>query len=237
MSNYTKLPNHIVDAMPDMSKSELKVTIAIVRHTYGFHKESCELTFSELQELTGMSRGGVSAGAKAVVERGFFTHYGSTWSVCSLDQSSLINEPESSLTNRSGQSNEQTEAVYPVDQISLNTRPESVYSLDQNTPVLKKKENYKERILTQLSNHFTAESGCMPNAGTYADDWESVLDEWQERYGDKTTDMVTRAVKFARGDNPQRRRYTITSPRSIANIMANLEPTNQSNGAISVGAR
>lgn len=133
MTSYTKLPNHIVDAMPDMSKAELKVTIAIVRHTYGYHKNECKLTFSELEELTGMSRGGVAAGVKSVVERGFFVHSGSAWAVYSVDQNSLVNrpnEPENSLVNRPEQSNSYTG---------------SVYSVDQNTPVLKKdKESNKE---------------------------------------------------------------------------------------------
>jgi hypothetical protein len=90
---------------------------------------------------------------------------------------------------------------------------------------------------TPLSDHFTTVSGCLPNPGTFADDWEQVLDEWQRRYGDKTHEMITRAVKFARGDNQQKRRYTITSPRSIANIMANLEPNGAVNGQVVIGAR
>lgn len=123
MKSYTKLPNVIIDAMSDMSKAELKVTIAIVRNTFGFHRQTCKLTFSDLEEITGMSRGGVSSGVKAVEKRGFFNHDGSDWSVYLLDQNSLITRPD---------------AVYSLDQGGLVIRPESVYSLDQNTPVLKK---------------------------------------------------------------------------------------------------
>lgn len=114
----------------------------------------------------------------------------------------------------------------------------SVVSTHQTgTDTEENKEDYEEERIKELTTHFTSASGCFPSAGTFVDEWEPVLLEWRNKYGEKTESMIDAAMSFARGKNDQRRRYTITSPRSLAAIMANLEPANQSNGAISVGAR
>ena len=74
----------------------------------------------------------------------------------------------------------------------------------------------------QLSQHFQTESGLMPSAHSYAVDWEPVFENWLNAYGDKTPHLITRAVKFARGDNENGKQYTLTSPRSLVNIIANM---------------
>jgi len=73
MPGWTKTPNAIFDAMPEMSEAELKITMALVRATYGVHSERCALTYNDLSAATGMtSRASVSKGVKAVLARGFF---------------------------------------------------------------------------------------------------------------------------------------------------------------------
>lgn len=69
--NHTQCPNDLFDVhMLDMSESELKVTLAIIRKTLGFHKKSDPISLSQLQKLTGLSRQAVSDGAAAAIDRG-----------------------------------------------------------------------------------------------------------------------------------------------------------------------
>jgi len=72
--NYTQVPNIILDEhMLDMGASELKVTLAIVRQTIGFHIEEKLMSISYLMEKTGLSRQAVISGTKKGVERGTLT--------------------------------------------------------------------------------------------------------------------------------------------------------------------
>jgi len=52
--------------MPNLSGSELKVLLAIVRKTYGFGKQSDKISFNLLQKLTGLSRDAVNTGIKGL---------------------------------------------------------------------------------------------------------------------------------------------------------------------------
>lgn len=69
--NHTQCPNDLFDVhMLDMKEAELKVTLAIIRKTLGFHKKSDPISLSQLQKLTGLSRQAVSEGAADAIERG-----------------------------------------------------------------------------------------------------------------------------------------------------------------------
>lgn len=70
--NYTKIPNPILDVMGEMSESELKLTMCLVRYTFGYHTDRAQMTYELMQERTGMSRGGVYRAIELVEERGFF---------------------------------------------------------------------------------------------------------------------------------------------------------------------
>jgi len=68
--NYTQLPNVVLDAMPQMKEAELRVTLAVCRMTFGWHKEHDKLSISQIEELTGLSRQGAINGVQAGMERG-----------------------------------------------------------------------------------------------------------------------------------------------------------------------
>lgn len=69
--NHTETPNDLFDVyMLDMGECELKVTLAIIRKTLGFHKKSDPISLSQLQQLTGLSRQGASDGVNAAIKRG-----------------------------------------------------------------------------------------------------------------------------------------------------------------------
>lgn len=70
LPNYTQTPNALFDLMPQMNNQELRVTLAIIRKTKGWHKQEDELSISQLMELTGLSRQGVVNGTRRALERG-----------------------------------------------------------------------------------------------------------------------------------------------------------------------
>lgn len=71
--NYTQTPNYFFDEMLAEidTMSELKVTLAIIRQTFGWRKNEDQISLSQLEELTGMQRQQVVAGCKAALARGY----------------------------------------------------------------------------------------------------------------------------------------------------------------------
>lgn len=132
---YTAVPNEIIEIQHKMSESEFRVTQALLRLTLGYQQTSCKVNYDTLERMTGLSRGGVASGVSAAGARGFFERIGrSGWCflVYSVDQNSLpvrLNDNRDSLLSR-------------LEKSTSYTKP--VYSVDQNTPILKKKENNKE---------------------------------------------------------------------------------------------
>ena len=93
--NWTKTPNGILDAISDMSEAELKLTLVIVRHTIGYHRESVRMTYDDMETLTKLSRPAVGRAINQIEKRGFFTRgRKSMWVVNSNNL--LLNEGENS---------------------------------------------------------------------------------------------------------------------------------------------
>ena len=71
--NYTQTPNEFFDELlPEIdSMAELKVTLAIIRQTFGWHKVEDKLSLTQLVELTGMHKETVSIGIQAALKRGY----------------------------------------------------------------------------------------------------------------------------------------------------------------------
>lgn len=68
--NYTQVPNTLIDdLMPKMKEAELKVTMAIARETFGWHRDEKLLSLTRLQALTGLSRQGVVNGIEDGLRR------------------------------------------------------------------------------------------------------------------------------------------------------------------------
>lgn len=70
--NHTQTPNALLDELlPQIdSLAELKVTLAIVRQTFGWHRDEKVLSITRLEQLTGLSREGVVSGTRKALERG-----------------------------------------------------------------------------------------------------------------------------------------------------------------------
>lgn len=69
--NYTQVPNDLFDSiMADMDMAELKVVLAIVRQTIGYHRDKATYSVSKIQKMTGMAYNSVVKGAELAEKRG-----------------------------------------------------------------------------------------------------------------------------------------------------------------------
>jgi phage replication O-like protein O len=57
--NYTQVPNVILDAIAELEGSELAVVMVICRETFGWHRTTAELSLTDFEKATGLSRRGV----------------------------------------------------------------------------------------------------------------------------------------------------------------------------------
>lgn len=150
--NYTQIPNTLLDdLMMLMDGAELKVTLAIARQTFGYHRERHSLSLSELQGLTGLSRQGVINGVDAgekrgTIARGKGRRGGFVYELI-IDTTSQINGLVKKVDTSTSQKSRlvETELVQKVDQTSQENGLELVNKVDLATPMLnKEKETIKE---------------------------------------------------------------------------------------------
>lgn len=70
--NYTQTPNDFFPLIQAMSDAELRVTLIMIRNTFGFHREKFKMGINKLAAATGLSRNGAKDGAEAAEKRGTF---------------------------------------------------------------------------------------------------------------------------------------------------------------------
>jgi phage replication O-like protein O len=69
--NYTMTPNDLLDElMPLMGEAELRIVLAAIRKTLGYHRTSDEISRTQFEKMTGLSRQGVEDGVQAAIARG-----------------------------------------------------------------------------------------------------------------------------------------------------------------------
>lgn len=68
--NYTQVPNDFFIMARDMDKAELKVVLYIIRETFGYHRETCEVSIRELAIGAGLTARNAYNGAEKAIERG-----------------------------------------------------------------------------------------------------------------------------------------------------------------------
>jgi phage replication O-like protein O len=68
--NTTPYPNFLFEIMHTLCESEIKVLNAIVRKTYGWHKEKDKISLSQMMKLTGLSRQACHDGKEGLIAKG-----------------------------------------------------------------------------------------------------------------------------------------------------------------------
>ncbi len=145
--NYTQTPNEILDLLWEMSEAEMRVTLAICRETFGWHRPSAKLSLSNLELLTGLSRQGVLNGLAAGAERGTIQREaaGKGYSYHIV----VVNEVD--------QNSQRSRPVNKVDQSttlttnSQRSRPKMVNEVDQPFNSIKEKRKLKKLLLTSTA--------------------------------------------------------------------------------------
>ena len=144
--NYTQVPNDLLGhihkgcdipgLMANMNEVELKVVLALVRLTFGFHVDTARASLTKLQKLTGLSRPGVIEGAAAAVARGLFTKdttRGVTLWRLVIDEDAdrptdevvvAVDQPTDEVVNKINQAT--GEVVNKIDQSSKQILPPSI---------------------------------------------------------------------------------------------------------------
>lgn len=70
--NYTQTPNDFFEMLSDMESSEVRVTLVMIRNTFGYHRESFKMGLGKLADAAGLSRNAAKDGAEAAEKRGTF---------------------------------------------------------------------------------------------------------------------------------------------------------------------
>jgi len=75
--NYTQTPNALFDeCMKVMGDAELRVTLAVIRKTMGFHKTKDAISYSQIHQMTGLSRSSIQSGIELAIEHGYIRRVG-----------------------------------------------------------------------------------------------------------------------------------------------------------------
>lgn len=226
--NWTKTPNEILDAMPDMGEAELKLTAVLIRETYGRHQMEIKLTWDDMMSMASIgSRQTVQAAIEAVDNRGFFKRgRRSLWSVNSTP--TVLSEMDYS-----------TESVLSDNENSTPTVPENSTVSVPSSYNIKKEEKESEPTpspIKTLAAAFVEKTGIFASLAAWASDWELPLTTiLQHSDGDLDTAVskIEAAVDLAR-----QKGYTIKSPMSLTTIVANMNGTNGSHsGVLKVNSR
>jgi len=70
--NYTQLPHRVLEGLMrvNLSPLETRIVLTVIRWTYGYHREWCQLSYSRVSALAGVPRHGVYKSIKRLVARG-----------------------------------------------------------------------------------------------------------------------------------------------------------------------
>jgi phage replication O-like protein O len=69
--NYTQAPNELFDEwLPKLKLVELRVIMALIRKTFGWHKSRDRISLSQLEKMTGSHRSDILSATKKLIEIG-----------------------------------------------------------------------------------------------------------------------------------------------------------------------
>jgi hypothetical protein len=242
VENWSKVPHKLIELMPLMNKAELRVTLYLLRHTWGWGEYTgfVPMTVDEfmhgrrvgrdrIDNGTGLSKQSVITGLKEAKGRGTIEEEIDERDKARVRKSyrlrSLIDQPQ--------RSKKSTAAVKKLD-------PEHNKDTDKESspPPAKRKQTKRERFAETMARRFSKTSGIpMPGATTAAARkksgvmWFNPL--WalyklhrpeEERMGDRqltydeeslsrTLQLIDHAVQHCRAE-----KLTLSTPRSIENV-------------------
>jgi phage replication O-like protein O len=186
--NFTQIPNILFDDwLPDLSKSELKVLLYIMRRTYGFHKKADKISLTQIQEgIT--TRGGDKLDNGTNLNRTNLTK-----AIQSLEQKNiLLVDKESSINvysiNTDFSSSTETVPVLVPKQYQTST--ETVPVLVPKQYSQKKEKESSQNLLSEESEKNDYLGFPLPDGWSDNSEYDS-----EGRFVPKFTDQFDRYVK------------------------------------------
>lgn len=208
--NHTQTPNELFDIhMRDMEMSELKVVMAIIRQTKGWHRTEATYSIGAIATLTGMSWNSVTTGAEAAEKRGLIRRIPDSsparWEL-------VYNPPPSTSEGGEGDTPSTIEGEPPQSLRDLKEKKEK----ELNKPLSPSGEGEKIKIavhdLEKLELAFAKARGCSPP------DWSNgQAAEYQKRW----RTPLRRMARLARGDID----YTASAVAEITSRMRTAKMT------------
>jgi hypothetical protein len=187
--NYTQTPNVLFDElMRDMGEAELKVTLAIVRETFGWHRHNAcyEMTISDLEGKTGMTRPSVTKGIAEGMKRGTIRreidNAGRYYYGLIVGDDTDEDDKEPLLIKR--RNNEQAgknslpPAVKNFNHDGKEFLPEAVKNIDHHTPALKKEKEITAKKEKEKNHHPRAPEQNLTAPQDDDDDLQAVYAAW-----------------------------------------------------------
>lgn len=159
--NYTQTPNPLFDEhMRDMTEVELKVVMAAVRKTFGYHRDSDAISLTQFEEITGLSRQGVLDGIDRAMKRGVLCHAGNGRRGVAVYS---LNLRSTGQQNRPVQIVDQSKSLTRTGQ---QNRPELVNKIDTQKKVVKETTKKKKDSANAGSSPSKPEKKSSSKKGT-----------------------------------------------------------------------
>jgi DnaD/phage-associated family protein len=139
--NYTQVPNDFFEMAQDMGEAEIKVMLCIIRETFGYHRDECQLSIRKLAIGAGLTPRNAYNGAEKAITRGLIVKSVSptnttTWRAVVARDTARVRKGYSAVSPRKVQ--------VPVKEIK-----ETI------------KENEDEAALATISKAYTSEIGIL----------------------------------------------------------------------------
>jgi phage replication O-like protein O len=194
--NYTQMPNDLFDVhMRDMGDAELRVVIAVVRKTFGFHKERTgdAISLTQIQQMTGLSRQGALDGISQAIEHDHIEECGHGKRGVKRYRPVIRDDPSGDTTSQ---------ASRPVDDVTgQRSRPvdDATGQASRHTKerVFKEKNLYKERRAEREKSHPQSEKAESVD-GEAPDRVTGIIQAWLDGL-DEAAPLLT--------DTPENRAY------------------------------
>lgn len=221
--NFTQAPNELFDTLlkeiDDLC--ELKVTMTMIRYTFGFHRETAELSQSFLVNATGMTEKSVKKGIKLAILRGTIrvekaatARTGTIYGVVFQGESDVTPQ-DVAVRNKTVQINNSTEIS--KSEISVrDSRTGEVFPLVESKPPKKitggamerhvaighefDEDKPKERVYyqkTELLEYLRANAHWGKTGQWEGFKRKSDLDEWLQMEKDYPREVIMEKMKWA----------------------------------------
>lgn len=161
---FTRTPNFIFEIMPQLSPSEFKVIMVVVRQTYGYHKQVDAISLTQFMAMTSLSRQGVINAIASLIEKGFLVKHtiGNTFKY------------SVKIVNSVDQSTELTSQL---------SRPDLVNSVDQFEPKLVNSVDLQKKVFKENKRNIARKAQTQDSVDETPNPTKAILDAYVEVRG------------------------------------------------------